>query len=322
MNQYQDQSENQNGVPLIAAFVLIGAFVLVLALLLGGISPSAPTSAVQVADSSMSSTQIDSSIFRATATPIPPTPLPTEVPAVVVAVVPSYTEQQVREGGTIYQTTCSACHGMDARGVPFLGKDLIDSPFALGLTDEELLQFITVGRQPWDEGNTTGIAMPGRGGNPLLSDDQINLIIAYIRTQQMEAGFMPLQIASAPDLSAAGGSTEAPAVEPTIGGAELQPFVPIIEIPSSVEIVAQPFDPGTAYALSCAGCHGANGGGTTFNGGALPAELDEAELFAFLTEVRPYIMDGSFIHPVRGDYPSLTDDQLRELITYLQSIRQ
>ncbi len=79
-------------------------------------------------------------------------------------------------------TLCAACHGADARGVPNLGKDLIDSEFVQSLTDEELLDFIKTGRPIWDPMNTTGVDMPPRGGNPSLTDDDILAIIAYIRT--------------------------------------------------------------------------------------------------------------------------------------------
>ena len=78
--------------------------------------------------------------------------------------------------------SCSACHGQDARGVPGLGKDLVESAFIDSLTDAELVAFIKVGRGPSDEGNTTGLAMPPKGGNPSLSDDDLTAIVAYINS--------------------------------------------------------------------------------------------------------------------------------------------
>lgn len=94
---------------------------------------------------------------------------------------PSYDPALVAQGETLF-ALCAACHGPDARGLPNLGKDLVTSEFVAGLTDEALLEFIKVGRPLWDPNNTTGIDMPGKGGNPALTDEEILAIIAYIRT--------------------------------------------------------------------------------------------------------------------------------------------
>ena len=49
-------------------------------------------------------------------------------------------------------------------------------------SDPELIEFIKVGRQPDHPLNTTGVAMPPKGGSPALSDSDIVDIVAYIRT--------------------------------------------------------------------------------------------------------------------------------------------
>ncbi len=85
-------------------------------------------------------------------------------------------------GEQLYQASCAACHGMDARGIPGLGKDLRASEFVKGLSDQELLDFIKKGRDASDPANTTGVAMPPKGGNPALTDEDIMNIIAYIRS--------------------------------------------------------------------------------------------------------------------------------------------
>jgi disulfide bond formation protein DsbB len=87
-------------------------------------------------------------------------------------------------GQAAFQTACVACHGPDATGVPNLGKSLHagDSEFVRTHSDEELVDFIKVGRQPDDPANTTGIAMPPKGGNPAISDDDLYDIVAWIRT--------------------------------------------------------------------------------------------------------------------------------------------
>jgi disulfide bond formation protein DsbB len=85
-----------------------------------------------------------------------------------------------------FVATCSACHGTAGEGVQGLGKDMTTSEFIADKTDKELLEFIKRGRDPSDPLNTTGIAMPPKGGNPALADKNLQDIIAYIRTIHQE----------------------------------------------------------------------------------------------------------------------------------------
>lgn len=100
------------------------------------------------------------------------------------AVLPTfnYHESTVTFGEREYLGICAACHGTDARGISGLGKGLANSKYVRERTDQEVLDFVIVGRTIWDEANTTGVAMPARGGNPGLSDESILSIIAYVRT--------------------------------------------------------------------------------------------------------------------------------------------
>jgi len=41
-----------------------------------------------------------------------------------------------------------------------------------------------VGRDPSDPLNTTGIGMPSKGGNPSLSDEDLQDVVSYIRSIQ------------------------------------------------------------------------------------------------------------------------------------------
>lgn len=85
-------------------------------------------------------------------------------------------------GQTTFAQTCSACHGPAAKGVEGLGKDLTTSEFVAGLSDTDLIAFIKIGRGSTDPLNTTGIDMPPKGGNPALNDDDLQNIVAYLRT--------------------------------------------------------------------------------------------------------------------------------------------
>jgi mono/diheme cytochrome c family protein len=98
-----------------------------------------------------------------------PTPAPT-------------TRGDAAKGKMLFAGTCASCHGPDAKGLPNLGKNLVTSTFAKGLSDAELVRFVTKGRPATDAANTTGVDMPPRGGNPALKDKDLYDIVAYIRT--------------------------------------------------------------------------------------------------------------------------------------------
>lgn len=95
---------------------------------------------------------------------------------------PAYSAEMIAEGETLFGQTCFACHGADGKGVPNLGKDLTTSEFVKSSTDAELLAFVIEGRTADDPLNTTGATMPPKGGSDLLTDDDINSIIAFVRS--------------------------------------------------------------------------------------------------------------------------------------------
>lgn len=76
--------------------------------------------------------------------------------------------------------SCSSCHGIDALGLPGLGKDLTTSTFVAGMDEEQFMEFVKTGRSTSDPANTTGVDMPPKGGNPALSDEDIINIRAFI----------------------------------------------------------------------------------------------------------------------------------------------
>jgi mono/diheme cytochrome c family protein len=115
------------------------------------------------------------------ASPAALAPAPTPVKP---AIVP--TGDAIARGKRAY-ISCMACHGKDATGVKNMGKNLVNSPFVAGLNDQALVDFIKKGRGPTDPGNTTRIAMPPKGGNPALKDEQINDIVAYLRSLRQQS---------------------------------------------------------------------------------------------------------------------------------------
>lgn len=123
-------------------------------------------------------------------TPTPPgqgaqAPAQSEAPAAEeVAAVPA---GDAAVGETTYNQICIACHGPGGTGVEGLGKPLTTSEFVAGLSDGELHDFIMRGRDVSDPANTTGVAMPPKGGNPALDDEDIYNVVAFIRRIQAEA---------------------------------------------------------------------------------------------------------------------------------------
>lgn len=85
-------------------------------------------------------------------------------------------------GEEIFNSTCIACHGIGGVGVEGLGKALTTSTFVAELTDDELVEFLIVGRADTDPLNTTGMPMPARGGNASLTDADLRDVVAYLRT--------------------------------------------------------------------------------------------------------------------------------------------
>lgn len=84
-------------------------------------------------------------------------------------------------GQMVFLGTCSSCHGNNGRGLPNLGADLIESRFIDEHDDKELLNYVKVGRQPWDPESVMKLQMPPRGGNPTLTDDDLRDTVAYLR---------------------------------------------------------------------------------------------------------------------------------------------
>jgi cytochrome c5 len=87
-------------------------------------------------------------------------------------------------GEDVYEAACIACHATGGEGIEGLGEPLVNSDFIASRTDRELLDFIVAGRGTNDPENTSGVAMPPRGGRPNLSDTEILAVIAYLRTLQ------------------------------------------------------------------------------------------------------------------------------------------
>lgn len=85
----------------------------------------------------------------------------------------------VAAGKAVYSQTCIACHGANGKGMIPGVRDLTDPDGALTKSDEELIGNITTGFQ------TPGspMAMPAKGGNPTLTEDDIKAVLKYLRAE-------------------------------------------------------------------------------------------------------------------------------------------
>ncbi len=106
------------------------------------------------------------------------------------------------KGRALWMGTCRSCHGVGGEGITGQGKDIRGSEFIAGKSDKELIAFIKAGRMPVDKLNTTGVQMPPRGGNPLITDSDLVHIVSFVQTFK----------APAPGAEAAAASLQ-PAVE-------------------------------------------------------------------------------------------------------------
>ncbi|MEX0655834.1 MAG: cytochrome c oxidase subunit 3 [Phycisphaeraceae bacterium] len=85
-------------------------------------------------------------------------------------------------GQALYQRSCLACHGREGEGVTGAGVPLAGTPFLNERSDAEMVAFIKAGRLPSAEDSKLGQYMPPRGGNPGLRENDLAMIVAYLRT--------------------------------------------------------------------------------------------------------------------------------------------
>ncbi len=83
----------------------------------------------------------------------------------------------VEAGKNVFSQTCIACHGANGKGTIPGVKDLNAADGPLSKSDEELITNITNGFQS----PGSPLAMPAKGGNPSLTEADIQAVLAYLR---------------------------------------------------------------------------------------------------------------------------------------------
>jgi mono/diheme cytochrome c family protein len=83
-------------------------------------------------------------------------------------------------GGAIYADECSACHGPEGKGVPYLFPSLAGSPNVRSADPASLIRVLIEGaRSVATASEPTGPGMPSFAWK--LSDDQAAAVLTYIR---------------------------------------------------------------------------------------------------------------------------------------------
>lgn len=80
-------------------------------------------------------------------------------------------------GESVFQSACISCHGADGAGVLPGVPDLTGGDSPLGQADDMLLKKVIGGFQS----PGSPMAMPPRGGNPELSDEELRAALRYMR---------------------------------------------------------------------------------------------------------------------------------------------
>jgi mono/diheme cytochrome c family protein len=100
--------------------------------------------------------------------------------ATVIASEASAPEQTMAAGGAIYADECSACHGMDGKGVPYLFPSLAGSPNVRSTDPTSLVRVLLEGaRSVTTASEPTGPGMPSFAWK--LNDDEAAAVLTYIR---------------------------------------------------------------------------------------------------------------------------------------------
>lgn len=191
------------------------------------------------------------------------------------------------DGGAIYNRVCMACHETGAAGAPVRSDD---DAWAARID------------QGWDtllDHSINGFnAMPARGGNPNLSDDEVAAATAYLLEPVMDV----------PELG--GAAEEAPAKEtPAEEAAEATEEDANGNAPSHAGI-----DGEAIYNQACMACHmtGAAGAPRRGEAGEWEGRIDQD-----IETLYDHAINGIGAMPPKGGHTNLSDDEVRAAVDFL-----
>lgn len=268
------------------------------------------------------------------------------------ASLPSLDVTDVAKGKRLYEASCIACHGPTARGVPSLGRDLVESSFSRRSSDADLAAMIARGRTTGDPGFKGPVPMPARGGRADFTDTDIASIVSYLRSLQvpsrLPSGELPdvhvevldgpvepvaaAQIAAAP--VAAAPVAAAPVAAAPVAESKPAPQ-PVAAPAAAAPVAAASFDPevlkrGKRVYASCIACHGKDGAGVKGMGADLAHSAfvrgkSDSDLRNFIKTGRQPGAPDSVLNlnmPPKGGNPALKDNQIDDVVVFLRSLQQ
>jgi mono/diheme cytochrome c family protein len=141
-----------------------------------GHNPSTASTGIMAEEITLSSSQMTDADLTAIATYLKS--LPGEAGAAPAAA--SAPEPTMAAGGAIYADECSACHGPDGKGVPYLFPSLAGSPNVRSVDPASLIRVVLEGaRSVATAGEPTGSGMPSFAWK--LNDDEVAAVLTYVR---------------------------------------------------------------------------------------------------------------------------------------------
>jgi mono/diheme cytochrome c family protein len=91
----------------------------------------------------------------------------------------AFSTPAVADGATVYEDSCSGCHGENGKGAEGMNgvPDFTNAPAIWSKSDDELVQSVIKGI----EKDGAEVTMPPRAGDDELTDDQIKNAVMFIR---------------------------------------------------------------------------------------------------------------------------------------------
>jgi len=208
---------------------------------------------------------------------------------------------QVVSPEALYKNTCMVCHGADGQGVARLGKPLRNSAYVQSVSDSDLFDLIADGRMADDPLNTSGTMMPARGAKN-ITDEEVHAVVSHLRSMQ---------------------NLDEPTVSVTDWDRKPDSDASSADNIDGLDVVGK-----NIFVSSCSSCHGEQGEGMEglgkpFTTSEFVAKSTDKELTTMIKMGRP-IWDAAnttgIDMPPKGGNPALSDDELKDIITYIRSI--
>ncbi|NYT63305.1 cytochrome c5 family protein [Alcaligenaceae bacterium] len=211
-----------------------------------------------------------------------------------------------KTGQQVFDTTCTACHTAGVAGAPKIGDAAAWAPF------------VKAGYEDMVKNAIHGInAMPPRGGNPSLSDLEVERAVVYIANKSGASFAEPAEPAAGADAKPAETAAAAPAAAP-VAPAAAAPEAPkavAATVPAAPAADTATIDPAgeKLYNAVCFACH------TT--GVANAPKLGDKEQWAKYIQTGMDAMLQNSIHgigvmPPRGGSQA-TDAEMKAAIEYM-----